>query len=513
MKKHKFLFLYIAIVSAITIFALLPLRSDTSSKDASLETEASHIRLKRKLCILEVGEELSLDPNDYLYIREGTDLSKIRLHFDEVDPLVCEKYRVSASYAEETVEFTIRIWDRTPPEIILKEKLPVYYPYQTIKCSDLAEVFDVSGATIEIDFDETYPYPPREPGEYELTLVATDPYGNETRMNVTISVEPLELTLDPAAAEKVRADNALPQGFKDFLLGNDTAVIGENLDFNNMWAFGFDNPLLPGDSFSLQDMCDMIDNGGSTYHMIGVKYGLLDCGMDDKPDLALLFTFQEGPRDIIDMTTVLHEEDGVLTMNFAGQAWHRSWTELYQDGFYESGGAGGAGTHHYRYGVLDASGSLIKIYDCTADIGYGGFENIDGRSKAMLDFFGYDTRDEFTSENERKIIHITGNMEVDTITIQGHTYLSCYFDPEADPKELEELKYLLSLCEKNGGVLYSNEEIERIIAKRMDALGVSAWNRDRTEENLVVWNTLLSSPLSEIYMHRDDLRMHYYSNN
>ncbi|MCH5280769.1 MAG: hypothetical protein J1E61_04810 [Lachnospiraceae bacterium] len=478
-----------------------------------METETPHIKLKRRLYFLEAGEELSWDPNDYLYIREGTDLSKILLHFDQVDPLVCEKYQVSASYEEERVEFSIRVWDRTPPEIILKEDIPVYYPYQIIKCSDLAEASDVSDATIEIDFDETYPYPPREPGEYELTLVATDSYKNETRMKVTIPIEPLVLSLDPAVAEKIRTDDALPQSFKDFFFGSDNAVIGENLDFNDMWAFGFDDPLLPGQTFSLQDMCDMIDNGGSTYHMIGVKYGVLDCGMDGKPDLALLFTFQEGPRDIVDMTTVLHEEDGILTMNFAGQAWHRSWTELYQDGFYEDGGAGGAGTHHYRYGVLNASGSLIKIYDCTADIGFGGFENIKGMSQARLDYFGYEKWDEHTSKDWDKLMDITGNMEVDTFTIQGQTYLSCYFDPEADPKELEELKYLLSLCEKNGGVLYSNEEIERIITKRMDTLGVSAWNRERTEEDLVVWNPLLSSPLSEIYIHRDDLRMHYYSDN
>lgn len=503
MRKHMLFIFLSTLLSALLLTGCGSDQNTVSENAIPEESTAGHIAPISDLLVIEACEELSADPSDYLLIADGTDISKIQLHFEEVDSLRNGDYPVSASYGEEIVEFTIQIEDTIPPVITLKENIPAFSPYEDIYSRDLAEAYDIS----DVDVFSPYFVPTQdkwshslyfeEPGEYQVEIQAGDMNGNKSTMTLTVTVRELDPILDPEMVEQIQKDDALSPALKDYLLGNAAAVIGKDVDFENIQGEPFTNSPIPsGQSATIQDMCDMIKAGHESrdYNLFNINYAILDCGMDGTPDLAVRYCFG-APRYARFMVTIIHEENGVLTLSYAHEDGERSWYELYRDGYFRYGGSGGADNHYFHYAIFDKSGNLKDIYDCHATLGSGGLEYIDPDGLITQEFYAFYEGREHPWIYEEDYEEMIGDLEVDEYTIGGKTYWSTY--PESDPEDTshKSLPYYLSLCEEHGTSFYTYEEIDRLVKERMASLGFSDWKayREHTEEDEVEWLLLLGN--------------------
>ena len=478
-KQMLFIFLSTLLLSALLLTGCGSDQNTVSENAIPEESTAGHIAPISDPLVIEADYKLSSDPMDYLSIADGTDISQIQLHFEEVNSLRNGEYPASASYGEERVEFTIQIEDTIPPRMKIRNNLQAFSPYEIIYCKDLVVAYDISdidtlgfspGNSQECHFEE--------PGEYEVEIQAKDYNGNISSTPLTITIEEPVPFPNPEATKQIQKDNSLPQVFKDYLLGNKTAVIGEDVDFENIYAYPFSvSPILSGQSASLEDMYSMIKAGEKYdwYSLISIEYGILDCGMDGKPDLALWYIFSDG-SDQVELTTIIHEENGELTLSYAYEDWHRSHKVLYQDGYVISIGYGGLAVA-FGYDIFDASGKLQDIYYChtyawrhTSDED-GILKYIDPDGLAKQDYLNPDKIEKPTMDDFHEILR---EVEVNEYFIGDQTYLGTI--PESDPdSDYRSLSYYLSLCEKHGVSFCTQEEIEHLIAEHMDSLGFADW--------------------------------------
>lgn len=310
--------------------------------------------------VIEAEETLPPHPHKYLNIKEGISDTKVELHFDEVDPTRCGEYPASASYEGQTIEFTIRIVDTTPPQIMEKEDIPVFSTDDTISCEDLVEIKDIS--EVDAAFEDGFPtLTLQAAGNYAITIEASDAYGNTSTESVHIIVKLSSTDPSPETVTQIQNDDSLSQAFKDYLLGEKTALIGQDVAFS---SYFFASPIAAGQSASIQDIYAMIENGvGADNYLTDVTYGLIDCGMDGKPELVVEYIYSVGPSLEI-MTTVLYEKDDALVMTFENEYTYlsRSSSELYADGCFITDSTGGATFNINTYGILDATGRLKEIY-------------------------------------------------------------------------------------------------------------------------------------------------------
>lgn len=498
--KKRIVFTSVLLLSALLLTGCGSDQNTVSGDTIPEESTAGHIAPISDLLVIEACEELSADPSDYLLIPEGTDVSKIQLHFEEVNSIRNGEYPVSASYGEESVEFTIQIEDTIPPVITLKENIPTYSPYENIDDRDLAEIDDISGILNSIlEPREGYVCQFEEPGEYQVEIQATDMNGNKSTMTLTVTVRELEPILDPEMVEQIQNDDALSPALKDYLLGNAAAVIGKDVDFENIYPYPFStSPIPSGQSATIQDMCDMIKAGREywgNYYLSSIKYAILDCGMDGSPDLALQYIFIDGPRDDAHMTTIIHEENGELTLSYADEDWARDHSLLYRDGYFIDFGAAGADVHVLDCSILNKSGRLQEIYSYIVYTRGTELQYIDPDDLAKQDYFGYEEGGEPSYTEEEDFKEMLIKLGIYEYTIGDKTYLYTY--PESDPDDTDHksLPYYLSLCEKHGASICTGEEIDKLITGHMASLGFSDWKApgEYTEEDEVEWLLLLGN--------------------
>ena len=501
-KQLLFIFLSTLLLSTLLLTGCGSDQNTVSENAIPEESTAGHIAPISDLLVIEACEELSSDPSDYLLIADGTDISKIQLHFEEVNSIRNGEYPVNVSYGEESVEFTIQIEDTIPPVITLKENIPTFSPYERIDDCALAEIDDISGvlhSTLEPKEGSVCRF--EEPGEYEVEIQATDMNGNKNTMTLTVTVRELEPILDPEMVEQIQKDDALSPALKDYLLGNAAAVIGKDVDFENIYREPFStSPIPSGQSATIQDICDMIKAGDNryshpqAYYLLNIKYGILDCGMDGTPDLAVQYYFTT-PSLGTHMTTIIHEENGKLTLNCAEESGYRSGSILYRDGYFISYGASGADVHGLDCSILNKSGRLQEIYSYIVYTRGTELQYIDPDDLAKQDYFGYEEggKPSYTEEEDFKEMLI--KLGIYEYTIGDKTYLYTY--PESDPDDTDHksLPYYLSLCEKHGASICTGEEIDKLITDHMASLGFSDWKApgEYTEEDEVEWQLLLGN--------------------
>ncbi|MCH5280771.1 MAG: hypothetical protein J1E61_04820 [Lachnospiraceae bacterium] len=442
--------------------------------------------------VVEARETLPLYSYKYLDIKDGVDSTKIELHFDEVDPTRCGEYPASASYEGQTIEFTIRIVDTTPPQIIEKEEIPVFSTKDTISCEDLVEVQDMSEVSLSF-IDNPTPYIPEKCGRYTLSIEATDAHGNKSQKQLDVYVRLAQTDPTAETMEQIKNDNRLSLALKGYLLGQETAVIGADVNFDR-----FASPIASGQSATIQDMYNMIESGdnlviGKDHHTLltEVRYGLLDCGMDGKFELIIQYDlFYNGFS--WNMSTVICEDQGTLTLSFVGDDTYRYYSYMCTDGCYFTDNSSSNVDHFSTYDILDATGSAKNIYELYTTFWFGRHSIIDPDKLAMRDYFGYDSVDEITEADEKIIDDLLDPIGLDIYTMGTETYLNCHTksDPNADDKL--SLPYYLSLCEKNGTVFYSDEEVNALINQRMSDLGFRKWTGDHPHE-YIEWKHLIGS--------------------
>ena len=165
----------------------------------------------------------------------------------------------------------------------------------------------------------------------------------------------------PEAIQQVEQDTSMPDIFKDFLINNASAAIAPDADFT--WL-PYRTPLASlesGTAVTLTDMCQCFASATEerTYYFRGVKYGLLDCGKDGKPELAIRFITYDG--SVNETTAILSIRDNKPVITCIIAAYGRSQDILYTDGCY-------FGDHEYNrlvghYYMIDKNGCLHHIYD------------------------------------------------------------------------------------------------------------------------------------------------------
>ncbi|MCH5280770.1 MAG: hypothetical protein J1E61_04815 [Lachnospiraceae bacterium] len=294
-------------------------------------------------------------------------------------------------------------------------------------------------------------------------------------------------SLDPEEiAEQIQNDDTLSQAFKDFLLGKQSATIGKDADLEQ---FSFGSPLSPGQSASMEDICNMIESGskGAEHTLTGITYGLLDCGNDGQKELAIQY-YYVWSHILTTMTLVLYEENGSLTINFAGWESYRSWSGLYTDGCYRSGGSGAAWYQYESYGILDSTGRLRTIYKLQT-FWADHRPNIDPDKQAELDYFGYSSIDQITQADDEAIDDLLEDLRLEIYTIGSETYLNCHPESDSNASDKLSLPYYLSLCEENGVKFYTDAEIDALIEKNQASLGF-ADRKDGHEHQLLEWKPL-----------------------
>ena len=449
-------------------------RENTGSPLEELESLEDHIKLIKDNFVVDLGRELSHDSTDYLYVSENTDISQIELDFSFVDTGTCGKYQASAAYKDEQVYFTIEVMDLTAPKITAKSDHLVIPVSTKVDCNDLVEVEDLSPFELQFKDWKDPVHLFDFPGEYEYWVVATDAYGNWDSVKITITVEPWKLDYTPEIIGQISDNSSLSQAFRDYLLGNETAVIGEETDFTDSAVFSFGTPLRSGQSASFGDMCDMITSGTSDNepgYLMWVGYGLLDCGMDGKPELAVCYRYFNAKRSSGKyLITILRKENNTLVMTYAYQTVDEN-PYLYKDGYLHY-----ITPNDYLYccGYLDASGMLRYIYTRHHIL-----------HSDVLEYLGE------VDEDLQKLIKECVNIEL--YSLGDETY-SCYWinDYYASDEQQEELSAYLSSYSENGIKLYSEEEIDRLITRHVTSLGLKK-PVDRTEDDEVEWYILLSN--------------------
>ena len=465
----------------LLLWALLLTGCGSTEEAAEQATPEVHITPYSRPLYIDACEELSTDPSDYLLINTKTDISKIELYLDEVDPTRFGEYPAVAVYEDERVEFTIHITDRTAPKIIIKDNIPLFSVNDAISCEDLVEVQDMSEVSLSF-IDNSTPFIPEKCGRYTLSIEATDAHGNKSQEELDVYVRLAQTDPTAETVEQIKNDNRLSPALKGYLLGQETAVIGADVNFDR-----FASPIASGQSATIQDMYNMIESGDpfvirGNHHTLltEVSYGLLDCGMDGKFELAIRYDYLNHSQT--GMIAVICEDQGTLTLSFVGYDTYRYYSFLRTDGCYFTDNSGGASDHFNTYDILDATGRAKNIYELHTTFWFGRHSTIDPERLAMRDYFGYDSVDEITEEDEKIIDDLIDPLGLEIYTMGTETYLNCYpkSDPDADDKL--SLPYYLSLCEKNGVVFYSDEEIAALIDKRISDLGFRKWTGDHPHE-------------------------------
>ena len=245
------------------------------------------------------------------------------------------------------------------PVIMAKPGIPVFEPYTTISANDLVVINNASYTDVSfINGGETLD---TYPGKYRTTVEARDNYGNTKSVDVEFTVREPEGYLDPEpeAIQRIKQDGSMPEEYKDFLLNNTTVTIGSHVDFGIIQyptCQVSDSPKT-GDALTLEDICYLLsDTEDASFQ--GVKYGLLDCGMDGKPELALHFDIAADER----LTAILSMESGKLIMTHLSDSFGRDYEYFYTDGCYFSHVFGNASGVFYDFYIFDKYGMPHFVY-------------------------------------------------------------------------------------------------------------------------------------------------------
>lgn len=305
---------------------------------------------------------------------------------------------------------------------------------------------------------------------------------DETEINTEMTEEEIEA--------QIKNDNRLSPAFKNYLLSQETAVIGTEANFED---FDFISPISSGQSATIQDMCNMIENDMDNKCLLGVSYGLIDCGMDGQFELAVEYEFLEPESNLtVAMTTIVCEDQGKLTLSFVAHSVYKIVSHFYADGCYVQS-SHIAISFGSDYGILDSTGCLEMIFKEQ----YWDREQIDPDDLALLAYFGYDSMEQITKEDKQTINDLLHDVQLIAYTIGPETYLNCH--PESDPNaDKLSPSYYLSLCEKYGTVFYSDEEVNALIDQRKSDLGFTKWTGDHSHED-IEWNHLAGDKFGYIY--------------
>lgn len=246
--------------------------------------------------------------------------------------------------------------------------------------------------------------------------------------------------------------------YKDFLDNKTTVTIGDDVDFANIYAYSFSNPLAIGSNVYLQDFLNMINSDtNAPYHFKGLDYAVTDFGKDNTQDLALRFHIDVTDMDYVRLYAFITQNDnGELVLTHIMEDWCRSSVSVCENGAVWDGGAAGATSHVMTLSILNEAGKPTQIYNVQSE----GFDSypyyIDSENKAW---------ESFATDNGLDAASWMGDayppfecLLIEIIQIGDsiyYTYSISEQDGEALPQEdINRIESYLDYCEMYSGITF-----------------------------------------------------------
>lgn len=174
----------------------------------------------------------------------------------------------------------------------------------------------------------------------------------------------------------LESDREEAQAYESFLKGECKAEVSGHYYSETEYL----NPLSDNkEGFYFQDALKEVVEGIRDRCVDGmerIEYALIDCGNDGKPELALRFYGVSiySMHDSSSVVMIFDCVDGQVELIYAVDAWARSSTDIYPDGYVQGGGSGGASTHYVSEGIIGADGVFRSVYEMCIESGGGFYE-------------------------------------------------------------------------------------------------------------------------------------------
>ncbi|RKM56744.1 hypothetical protein D6856_14705 [Butyrivibrio sp. XB500-5] len=225
-----------------------------------------------------------------------------------------------------------------------------------------------------------------------------------------------------------------------------------------------------GQEFNLEELVNHIIAGYVVDAYSGVKislekieYAYIDCGNDGEKELAIIIstpTLTEGWEEYI----IIKENDGSLETIFSDVAWNRSSIYLNKYGYFYNDASGGAFTHYFRKGYIDAGGKYHFLY---SDVSSGVINDFD-EGFLMFSFDFNDTEDDESDDIYTYAVEdAASDTEIDwTQGHRGFYYFSLKDDDsiyeDSSPYKQHFQKHMSYDMQK----VYTIKEIEKMISDK-----------------------------------------------
>lgn len=260
--------------------------------------------------------------------------------------------------------------------------------------------------------------------------------------------------------------------YMKFLDGEEILYLGE-------WCDKLGGELSPDKGYYLEDIVySFLEN--DRYQLMkkepAINYAYLDCGNDGVQEFAVEFKGM-GIYDQSDASTlvfIIKEKDEKLELCYCYETWARSETITNQYGYVYSGGSNGATNHGVDYGYIDAAGTWNFIYYTEQELEIRQLTYPKKLAKIWKAakkkkykgeiIFVTTTFDEYSEKEPDKEIKQFYSYFVDGV--EGDVYSKGVY------KEI---------FEEAGVEMHRWEEIEQMVQKKKDALGITKKIEDAPE--------------------------------
>ena len=320
-----------------------------------------------------------------------------------------------------------------------------------------------------------------------MTLVFTVSCGRETEENNDIEITAQvdddddedagkkdEIKEAPKADEVTKKEDPFVEESKEaymkFIKGELKAT-AKDIEMLNDGEYNFDE-LVDNKALNLKDemLPDSISEG---------SYAFIDCGMDDKPELALKLYYidsNEAGSPYTDYTVIKYDGNDKLRIVTSEHTYYRGESDINEYGYITSGGSSGAASYYTEEAFINAEGKRVLILSDSCEMGLPDLTV---------------PQDCLSTTLEKKLSHDYGEY--------GDYQIHCYFLEDHEPLKydsdtweqdytayvrariytftdddgniVEADKDYVNLCRDNGIRLFNNNEFEKLMDKHYEDIG------------------------------------------
>ncbi|WP_026650786.1 hypothetical protein [Butyrivibrio proteoclasticus] len=223
--------------------------------------------------------------------------------------------------------------------------------------------------------------------------------------------------------------------------------------------------LTVGESYTLQEICDALENAGEYGTDPDLTFTVIDCGQDGAEELAV----EIGLSAMYHLNMVIKEINGELVICYDEGSSDKHSVDINTDGTIEATQFSAANIHSYDYAFINADGEYVFYY---------GYTETYGIVDDSYDIYQGDT----------KISIPVDNLEKDNIAVLEYYYEQDYktrdyffsfysFDLEDNWKVIpreensEDISTIMERFESAGYKTLTSEEVETTLALRAKEVG------------------------------------------